>query len=128
MKSQQKSVRIKCWFQTSTHSFYICTSLSAFHLWCLRDRPYNRTKRLIFTRNNLNQLIWLKTHTHRQIIYRFTSSALWAIKKPCVFAWILAPRGLMEILLSAPSSVAFISMASSSNFNFVKHNLEERDV
>lgn len=56
-------------------------------------------------------------------IYRLTSSALWAIKNPCVFACILAPRGLMEILQSAPSSVALISIASKSSFNFVKHNL-----
>lgn len=59
--------------------------------------------------------------------YRFTSSALWAIKKPWVFACILAPRGLMEILLSAPSSVALISIANNSSFNFVKHNLSEHD-
>lgn len=55
--------------------------------------------------------------------YRLTSSALCAIKKPWVFAWILAPRGLIDILQSAPSSVALISIASRSSFNFVKHNL-----
>lgn len=57
-------------------------------------------------------------------VYRFTSSALWAMKKPCVFAWILAPRGFIEILLSTPSSVPFISIANRSSFNFVKHNLK----
>lgn len=45
------------------------------------------------------------------------------MKNPCVLAWIFALRGLIEILLSAPSS-PFISMASSNSFSFVKHNLK----
>lgn len=73
------------------------------------------------------------THTHKTfeygnlkwrwcITYLLTSSADCAMKNPCVLACILAPRGLMEILLSLPFS-PLISMARSSNFSFVKHNL-----
>ena len=36
--------------------------------------------------------------------YLLTSSADWAMKKPTVLAGILAPRGLIEILASPPSS------------------------
>lgn len=57
------------------------------------------------------------------INYLFTSSALWAMKNPWVLAWILAPRGFIDILLSTPSSMPFISMANRSSFNLVKHNL-----
>lgn len=45
------------------------------------------------------------------------------MKNPCVLAWIFAPRGLIEILLSAPSSVALISIASSRSLSLVKHSL-----
>ena len=68
-------------------------------------------------------------HTHtrtRARIYddthRLTSSADWAMKNPWVLAAILAPRGFIDILLSAPPS-PLISIASSSSFSFVKHNL-----
>jgi hypothetical protein len=44
------------------------------------------------------------------------------MKNPCVLDEILAPRGLMEILESSPSS-DFSSMANRSNLSFVKHNL-----
>ena len=57
------------------------------------------------------------------LIYRFTSSALCAIKNPCVFARIFTPRGLIEILLSLPSSPPFISIASKSSLSFVKQSL-----
>lgn len=56
-------------------------------------------------------------------LYRLTSSALWAIKNPWVFAKIFTPRGLIEILLSFPSSPPFISIARSRSFNFVKQSL-----
>ena len=49
------------------------------------------------------------------------------MKKPTVFAGSFVPRGLMEILLSVPSS-AFTSMASSSNFNLTKQSLEQVEV
>lgn len=103
-----------------------------FRLWCHRDRPCNKTKRCIkWTKVNWKCEKWCDSHVFLELliriswIYRLTSSALWAIKNPCVFACILAPRGLMEILQSAPSSVALISIASKSSFNFVKHNLND---
>lgn len=49
------------------------------------------------------------------------------MKNPCVFACILAPLGFIEILLSAPSSLPLISIASSKSFNFEKHNLYENN-
>lgn len=55
-------------------------------------------------------------------VYRLTSSADWAIKNPWVFEEILAPRGLMDILESSPSS-DLSSMASKSSLSLVKHNL-----
>lgn len=58
-----------------------------------------------------------------KIVYLFTSSALWAIKNPCVFAIIFTPRGLMEILLSLPSSPPLISIASKSSLSFIKQSL-----
>lgn len=58
----------------------------------------------------------------RDEAYRLTSSADWAMKKPCVLDEILAPRGLIEILESSPSS-DLSSMASSSSLSLVKHSL-----
>lgn len=58
---------------------------------------------------------------------RLTSSADWAMKNPWVLDDILAPRGLMEILESSPSS-DFSSMASKSNLSFVKHSLFRSNV
>lgn len=58
------------------------------------------------------------------ILYLLTSSADCAIKNPCVLALIFAFFGLIEILLSAPSS-PLISIAKRSSFNFVKHNLRK---
>lgn len=54
--------------------------------------------------------------------YRFTSSADCAIKNPCVLATILAPRGLIDILLSLEAS-PLISIANNRSFNFVKQSL-----
>lgn len=54
--------------------------------------------------------------------YRLTSSADWAMKKPCVLDEILAPRGLMAIFESRPSS-DLSSMASSNSLSFVKQSL-----
>jgi hypothetical protein len=55
--------------------------------------------------------------------YRLTSSADCAMKKPTVFDGSFVPLGLMEILLSFPSSV-FTSIANSNNLSFTKHSLE----
>ena len=55
--------------------------------------------------------------------YRLTSSADCAMKKPTVFEGSFVPLGLMEILLSFPSSV-FTSIAKSNNFSFTKHSLK----
>jgi hypothetical protein len=44
------------------------------------------------------------------------------MKKPWVLATILAPLGLMEILVSAPS-VPLTSMARRRSLSLVKHNL-----
>lgn len=123
----------------STYNFYIYTFWLMFRLWCHHDRPYNKTKRCIGMKRKIFYEKWCgqfnaftsrikkNQNGYREIVfvYRLTSSALWAIKNPCVFACIFAPRGLMEILQSAPSSVALISIASKSNFNFVKHNLND---
>lgn len=54
--------------------------------------------------------------------YLLTSSADCAIKNPCVLDDIFAPRGLMEIFESSPSS-DFNSMASNRSLSLVKHNL-----
>lgn len=71
------------------------------------------------------RIIWLRLSIRHfgNFTHRLTSSALCAIKNPCVFACILAPRGLMDILLSAPSSAPLISMANNSNFSLEKHSL-----
>lgn len=55
-------------------------------------------------------------------LYRLTSSADWAIKNPCVLEDIFAPRGLMDILESSPSS-DLSSMASNSSLSLVKQSL-----
>ena len=56
--------------------------------------------------------------------YLLTSSADWAMKKPCVLVSMrtLAP-GLIAIQLSVPLSF-FASIAINNNFSFVKHNLQ----
>lgn len=59
-------------------------------------------------------------------LHLFTSSALCAIKNPCVFAKIFAPRGFMDILLSLPSSPPLISIASNNNLSLMKQSLAER--
>ena len=56
--------------------------------------------------------------------HRLTSSADWAMKNPCVLGCSLMWRGLMAILLSAPSSPR-ASIASSSSFSLVKHSLRQ---
>ena len=58
-----------------------------------------------------------------KISYLLTSSADCAMKNPTVLAGSLVPLGLMEILLSFPSS-PLTSIAKSSNFNLTKHNLK----
>lgn len=55
--------------------------------------------------------------------HRFTSSALWAMKKPWVFAKIFTRRGLIEIFVSFPSSPPFISIANSKSFSLMKQSL-----
>lgn len=55
--------------------------------------------------------------------YRFTSSALCAMKNPWVFAKIFTSLGLIEIFVSLPSSPPFISIASSKSFSLMKHSL-----
>lgn len=56
------------------------------------------------------------------LTYLLTSSADCAIKNPWVLATILAPRGLIEILVSAPS-VPLTSIARRRSLSLVKHNL-----
>ena len=51
-----------------------------------------------------------------------TSSADCAMKNPTVFEGNFVPLGLMEILLSFPSSL-LTSMASNKSLSFTKHNL-----
>ena len=58
--------------------------------------------------------------------YRLTSSADCAMKNPTVFDGSFVPLGLIDILLSFPSSV-FTSMANNSNFSFTKHNLKWKE-
>ena len=60
---------------------------------------------------------------HDKHFYLLTSSADCAMKKPTVLEGSFVPLGLIEILLSFPSSL-LTSMASNSSFNFTKHNLE----
>ena len=60
------------------------------------------------------------------LIYLLTSSSDWAMKNPTVLAGILEPVGLMEMLVSSPSS-CFSSTASRSNFNFTKQSLDKRE-
>lgn len=60
------------------------------------------------------------------IIYLLTSSADWAMKNPTVFDGNLVPLGLMEILLSFPSS-HLTSIANRRSFNLTKQSLEEEE-
>ena len=55
--------------------------------------------------------------------YLLTSSADCAMKKPTVLEGSFVPLGLIEILLSFPSSL-LTSMASNNSFSFTKHSLE----
>ena len=96
-----------------TYSFYICTSWSGSHSSRPRDRPCSSTKPWHYISTT-----WPPT----QSSHLFTSSADWAMKKPTVLAGILVPRGLMEILASAPSS-GLTSRASRSSLSLTKQSL-----
>ena len=107
----------------STYNFCICTFWWAFHLWCLRGRLCSRTKLCFSGENTSNDKSWIFVSIKLKMIsYRLTSSADWAIKKPCVLEDIFAPRGLMDILESRPSS-DLSSMASSNSLSLVKQSL-----
>lgn len=108
--------------QKSAYSFCICISWWVSHPWYPHGRPCSKTTRC---EKKNGRIIWLRLSIRHfgNFTHRLTSSALCAIKNPCVFACILAPRGLMDILLSAPSSAPLISMANNSNFSLEKHSL-----
>lgn len=74
------------------------------------------------TKNQINDETCIIWRYKRNLL---TSSADWAIKNPCVLDEILAPRGLMEIFESSPSS-DLSSMANKSSLSLVKHNLQIR--
>lgn len=75
-----------------------------------------------FCMTNISTLCLNMKLINKKRTYLFTSSADCAMKNPCVLATIFAPLGLMEIFVSTPS-VPLTSMARSSSFSFVKHNL-----
>lgn len=114
-----------------TYSFCTCTSWSESRPWCPRGMLCSKT-----TLWNVVWVFWFFFFFNNTFLFFFilrrlddctdllTSSADWAMKNPWVLAAILAPRGLIEILLSLPPS-PFISMASRRSFSFVKHNLRQ---
>lgn len=91
-----------------------------FHPWYRHDRLCSRTK--LWNKNKSLRKSVIGLTQKPNLAYRFTSSALWAMKNPCVLASIFAPRGLIEILLSL-SSVPLISIANRSSLSFVKQSL-----